>query len=178
MIPEIDRVLTEVPHSVECRAGVCKIEIVQKDGEKIDHDALNADEKVHQLTAGRMMKAAQLRRDPITGESQHVWDEYLTVADPAAVRGMDVVGPVMKAFRESGVVSDCGRRYPGANGTVDANVAVAPETGLSIETAGTIINTEAGRCIDSALRAALSRISLPKSFEPASLHARYKLPVD
>jgi hypothetical protein len=182
--PDVARVLGDLPHTVECHAGVCKVEVLVKDGELPSDDlhkkvqALQEDGALQHKTVGAEVSGGRLVRDPVSGESVTEYDSYFVVADPDVVRGTDLIGSAIAAFRASGAVADCGRRYPGANGTVDASVHVEPESGIEIETAGTIIHADAGQCIDASLRRALGRVVLPPKYDGGVVHTRFKLPVD
>jgi hypothetical protein len=174
---DLDRVLKEVTHTVECRDRVCKIEIVEpRDRRSNWMGDLQEDKKLGASVRGMMFAATTPTKDPVSGEPLERSDVYVAVADPEETHAADLLLPAVDAFKASGDVAACGRRFPGASGDLDAAVWLKEGSGFDVDSGGTLAMTEAGSCIESALRAALARIRLPDRYSTAVVHTRFKLP--
>jgi hypothetical protein len=176
---ELDRVLKDktASHALECRGQVCKLDVLEHRDHRGDWmDPLQSDDQLLRLASGRSFGNTKPVKDPVSGEPMIHSEAYLQLVDPDEVSGLDLLRSAYKAFRAGGDVAACGRRFPSVTGDLDLAVTVENGPGFTVETGGTLAMTDAGNCLESALRAALARVALPEHVSPGVLHAQLKLP--
>jgi hypothetical protein len=103
--------------------------------------------------------------------------------DPDSISGSDLLQNALQDFEASGAVEACQAKFPGAAGTLDAQVTIVPpgegqgrSAGISVQSAGALAGTPLGKCIDSAFQRSLMAVVLPDHYDAASLMAQYPKP--
>jgi len=161
--PEIDRVLGECAHTLECRGAICKVEIVEKsDGIWDWTKALQSDPSLQRLLGGAEYHGRTPAQDPVTGEELWRSDVYLVINDPDVTFGLDVVTLVWEDLERSGFVRACAERNAAAKGVLQLAIVLDQETHeITVVAGGTLPNTAVGTCLVAAVERAYAATTVP-----------------
>jgi hypothetical protein len=164
---DLDRVLGALDHVLECRGDTCRVQVVQRRGDKTDFwESLQSDEALAKKVHGQSFQAPRPAKDPVLGEPLRVFDAYLDLEATDVTSGLEVLEP-LRALRNAWEVGACGRRFPDMHGDLDVQFDLQPEKGIDIIEGGSLAGTPAGICLDVVVRNAVSRIKLPPRYSPA-----------
>jgi hypothetical protein len=157
------------PVRAECRGNLCRVFVAP---------AGRSDERLVRLRESQFVGENLKELEPD--------DEGLLFEkkDADSVSGSDLLQNALQDFEASGAVEACQAKFPGAAGTLDAQVTIVPPgqdgqaqpPGISVRAAGALAGTPLGNCIDTAFQRALMAIVLPDHYDGASLMAQYPKP--
>jgi hypothetical protein len=157
------------PVRAECRGNLCRVFLPP---------AGRGDQRLVALResqfVGENLKELEPDDEGLLFEQKH----------PDSIPGSDLLQNGLQDFEASGAVEACQTKFPGAAGTLDAQVTIAPPEqgqqgqapGISVRSAGALVGTPLGTCIDTALQRALAAIVLPEHYDGASVMAQYPKP--
>jgi hypothetical protein len=157
------------PVRAECRGNLCRVFIAPAGRSDQRLVALRESQFV-----GENLKELEPDDEGLLFEQKH----------PDSISGSDLLQNALQDFESSGAVEACQSKFPGASGTLDAQVTIVPPDqagqgqtqGISVRSAGALAGTPLGNCIDNAFQRALMAVVLPERYDGASLMAQYPKP--
>lgn len=177
--PELARLLSGYDYDLECRTGICRVEIMTPEGADPNEWMMKVqdDERLVGMAPRRSFESGRPTSDPVSGEALNVQRMYLTARDPDAVAAVDVLQPLVDALESSGAVDDCARRHPDDRGTLRYRLRILADEGKVIaDYGGDLYATDAGRCIARAQTKILPTAEVPAKVSGRPLYHEVTLP--
>ena len=178
--PEIERVLGDRQHTVECRGSFCKIEIVTPAKDKGDWmDKLQKDPTLRHMFESRAFHSGTPVTDPVTKEPLDVNDVYVTLPDPDTVSGQTLLHEIWSSVKSAGIVRTCAARSPETAGTIELKLAVDDTAhGFGFSAGGTLGASPVAACIVGELERVSAMVPIPEKLIPAVTFINLTLPDD
>jgi hypothetical protein len=163
---ELERLLADVEHTLECRGLQCRVSIIAPEG---SDDALwgrlQGDAGLGAQSCSFGFTPSKPTNDVITGAPLEISDVYIGLCSGPRMR--PILAKLVADVRASGVVETCAQRSAD-RGRLSLVIA-GSRAGLQLWTGGPLGATPVGRCITEGLDQALANVRLPDDVLPGEL---------
>lgn len=180
--PLIERALADAPDSVawdlECRGEVCRLEVVQPDGQR-DWDWSTRLQEVpgrHDLFVSSMFSGGAPTQDPVSKAPLFTSTAHFQLRGEGMVSGLEVLGALLAAYHASPEVAACKTQHP-APGWLSLRLRLDPaEPHITIDAGGSLAVEPGGACLLAALEARAAATSIPPGAMGATQYETVRVP--
>lgn len=163
-------------HNLECRADVCRLDMVERDGSD-EFDWMARIQRQRPDGVGAMaFEASRPGQDPVTKEPLTSQAAYLRVQS-GAQSGQAILADVIARLHGGGAVARCEVAHPEAEGYWSIRLDLSPETRrITLLEGGTLAATPVGSCLRAALDQIIDATNVPDAFTGAVTFDTVSLP--